>query len=484
MHNAKSIFKDYLNNSRIEFEKIKPGNVEFHNTVQVQLFDAKKNKLEKESITENIVNDFTGFSFLDVFHRFVDGDRWKNDASDRLFAYNNSDLFRCMVLTDDTSAEQAKFFYPLGNVIGYANRVETYSGDDKKRGTLNLSESTKNWIDAHTMQLKYVFDFPTSAANGTMKKIYWHNNLGMFNLLFTGNYFDVPNMFDTDISSGVGGLLLNCGSYFVALVGASMSSIENFTFAAIYVFDKSMNLKLKIDSYNDSNYATYKDQQCNIYAGKTILYADFGATMIKIDLSTLTVSTIAISIQANQVALSNNNYCISAVDDSTGDILIINNSPSTFNDKTLKRIDAATKQVKAETTFQTLGWANMCPDNANTSVWGLTPMSDGTWLVMLDGGNWTRLNADFSIKELNIFNYNDSWLMKRSGSNFLSGSTPSRETYAVRVDTTPKNTYGIGLQKAVANSPFAQTLLASPITKDSTKTLKIIYTFNITYPTF
>ena len=51
MHKAKAIFKDYKNDTEICFDRLKPDNAEFHNTVSVQLCDAKTGKLEKESIT-------------------------------------------------------------------------------------------------------------------------------------------------------------------------------------------------------------------------------------------------------------------------------------------------------------------------------------------------------------------------------------------------------------------------------------------------
>mgnify|MGYP001010534598 FL=1 len=48
----------------------------------------------------------------------------------------------------------------------------TYSGNDVLRVTVNKSQITRTNTDASGTR-HYVIDFPTSAANGTFKSIYW-----------------------------------------------------------------------------------------------------------------------------------------------------------------------------------------------------------------------------------------------------------------------------------------------------------------------
>lgn len=82
------------------------------------------------------------------------------------FTNNYSDTYIYLTDSDanpDPNAIQNR--YVVGNVVGYATK-NLYSGSDAQRGTINAAESvpTENGI-------KLVFDWPTHAANGTIKSI-------------------------------------------------------------------------------------------------------------------------------------------------------------------------------------------------------------------------------------------------------------------------------------------------------------------------
>lgn len=63
----------------------------------------------------------------------------------------------------------------IGNLIGYANEA-TYSGSDTLRGTINTAESCVT-----EKGIKLVYDWPTHAANGTIKSICFINeNLNIY----------------------------------------------------------------------------------------------------------------------------------------------------------------------------------------------------------------------------------------------------------------------------------------------------------------
>lgn len=84
----------------------------------------------------------------------------------------NYNWFNYLYLTDHDKPENVNEQRVMGNVVGYAHRNSTYSGDDTKRGTINRAE-TKFEVTDNKMKINFVFDFPTHAANGTIESIYW-----------------------------------------------------------------------------------------------------------------------------------------------------------------------------------------------------------------------------------------------------------------------------------------------------------------------
>lgn len=73
-----------------------------------------------------------------------------------------------MALTTGDIPEDPYDYFSWGNIIGYADGITPYSGSDNLRGSVNQSETTKITNTKH-----YVIDFPTNAANGTFRSIYW-----------------------------------------------------------------------------------------------------------------------------------------------------------------------------------------------------------------------------------------------------------------------------------------------------------------------
>lgn len=73
-----------------------------------------------------------------------------------------------LLLTSDSAAEAAATeILARGRVIGWTNKA-AYSGADVERGGANAAESA-----AGPTQIKYVFDWPTHAANGTFQSLAW-----------------------------------------------------------------------------------------------------------------------------------------------------------------------------------------------------------------------------------------------------------------------------------------------------------------------
>lgn len=76
----------------------------------------------------------------------------------------------CVYLTDSTMPESPsdEYLFP-GKLLGWANKT-VYAGADTMRGTPNI-----NLLDAQPNYTKWVFDWPTNAANGTIGSVGWAN---------------------------------------------------------------------------------------------------------------------------------------------------------------------------------------------------------------------------------------------------------------------------------------------------------------------
>ncbi|WP_035287963.1 hypothetical protein [Clostridium sp. KNHs214] len=157
--------KDYLTGEIISDKKNKEYNG-IKGKVLLEIFNAKTNEKVKEAYTENLIPDLY---FKDIFFRnFVNGVMGSGNSRSSY----NYDWFDYLYLTDHDKPETANEQRVMGNVIGYAHRNSTYSGDDTRRGTINRAE-TRFEITDNKIRINFVFDFPTHAANGTIESIYW-----------------------------------------------------------------------------------------------------------------------------------------------------------------------------------------------------------------------------------------------------------------------------------------------------------------------
>lgn len=74
-------------------------------------------------------------------------------------------------LTDSTQAESPQDEYLIpGKLLGWASKTSVYAGADSLCGTPNV-----NLLDAQPTYTKWVFDWPTNAANGTIASVGWGN---------------------------------------------------------------------------------------------------------------------------------------------------------------------------------------------------------------------------------------------------------------------------------------------------------------------
>lgn len=138
------------------------------NNLKVQLFNAKTGALEHEENSHNYLVPAID-DIMKAMSRLVitQGARYLNEG----FAVNARafDPFRYLVLTNNSDAvDTNESLFDSETVIGYAYKVQTYSGTDVLRGSINAVESNVNHDSA-----TYIFDFATDKSNGTFQSLFF-----------------------------------------------------------------------------------------------------------------------------------------------------------------------------------------------------------------------------------------------------------------------------------------------------------------------
>ena len=150
--------KDFKNNKETVLWKEKHG--EIRGIATVELFEHGKKVLEAK--TENIITS-AGYAFFKraMQTRMVSGTYFSSSLTD------SPNPFQAIRLYNINAPEIDEAFpdIPDSALVGYS-LVDTYSGSNTLRGTLNVNESFVSDNRFH-----YVFDWPTHAANGTFRTI-------------------------------------------------------------------------------------------------------------------------------------------------------------------------------------------------------------------------------------------------------------------------------------------------------------------------
>lgn len=137
----------------------------------IEIFDYETGEKIYEAETENVINESISklLFFESFFRRLMVGGNTGN-------GFINIP-FNTLILTDYNGAESSAEKYVKGTLIGWADKDTAYAGVDAQRGTINLTESEYTFnMQEQKITLKFVFDFPTNAANGTFQSIYWSRN--------------------------------------------------------------------------------------------------------------------------------------------------------------------------------------------------------------------------------------------------------------------------------------------------------------------
>lgn len=138
----------------------------FEGKLTVQLINAKSGKVEQEVESTNFAANHTI-----RYAKWLQKSVLKSGLSglgvaDTVYAPHLP--ANCIVLTDSTLAENPSTEWPMqGATIGWASK-STYAGTDIWRGTVATAP-----IEAGSDHVKWVFDWPTHAANGTIGSVGW-----------------------------------------------------------------------------------------------------------------------------------------------------------------------------------------------------------------------------------------------------------------------------------------------------------------------
>lgn len=177
MRKTISTKKNFLTGEFVELEKMKPV-APIRGVTTVQLFNEDGNLIEEtksENYVSKIVEEAQKQRMREVFC-LTAGDKGTGSGGERMISYKKlfNDYYQYnpisrLLLTNYEGAEDRENERLVkGLLIGQAYKIGTYSGDDTLMGTINTSESFSEKYHLH-----YVFDFPTSSANGTFSSVYF-----------------------------------------------------------------------------------------------------------------------------------------------------------------------------------------------------------------------------------------------------------------------------------------------------------------------
>ncbi|PRR84517.1 hypothetical protein [Clostridium vincentii] len=129
----------------------------------IEIFDDLTKKKIHEVKSENIINNLSNkYAFMDYYY-----ERIKGTTTSTVY----SAPFLYLLLTSYDGAEDAEIMAHRGALVGYAHKSTAYAGSDILKGTINTVETQLD-ISGNGL-LHFVFDFPTSAANGTFQSVWW-----------------------------------------------------------------------------------------------------------------------------------------------------------------------------------------------------------------------------------------------------------------------------------------------------------------------
>ena len=408
--------KDIRTGKITKQKKLKPIGLG-SNTCIIEMFEGEKKV--KEAVTHNIVNNYVNqIAFLRFFH-----DNCKQSSN-----LTTLNPFTNIILTDYEGEENADEVCVRGNVIAWANKSTTYAGTNPLRGTVNNAESELT-DRTQSGYLKYVFDFPTHAANGNINSIWWAYGGDSSYKLIGDAYLRKASdsTYPTDMCCD--------GSYVYAVRNTG----------TIY--------KMVMDSANAETISFTTSNLRGIeWDGTNFWLADNTTkTIYKCNTSFSVISTVALTVSENIIGIT-----------------LYNNKIFVSTTAALYRI-ALDGTVEARITAETLGF------QSNGIVGRAKANNKYLMCYGRNGSNYYYAFLDTNGNTMYLRDVTDESNIA-SVFCFVNNEYYTDSNFYIRY----KSTYR---EFAYLGSVGAHTKLPSTITKTNTNTMKVTYVFSIEMPT-
>jgi len=408
--------KDIRTGKITKQKKLKPIGLG-SNTCIIEMFEGEKKV--KEAVTHNIVNNYVNqIAFLRFFH-----DNCKQSSN-----LTTLNPFTNIILTDYEGEENADEVCVRGNVIAWANKSTTYAGTNPLRGTVNNAESELT-DRTQSGYLKYVFDFPTHAANGNINSIWWAYGGDSSYKLIGDAYLRKASdsTYPTDMCCD--------GSYVYAVRNTG----------TIY--------KMVMDSDNAETISFTTNNLRGIeWDGTNFWLADNTTkTIYKCNTSFSVISTVALTVSENIIGIT-----------------LYNNKIFVSTTAALYRI-ALDGTVEARITAETLGF------QSNGIVGRAKANNKYLMCYGRNGSNYYYAFLDTNGNTMYLRDVTDESNIA-SVFCFVNNEYYTDSNFYIRY----KSTYR---EFAYLGSVGAHTKLPSTITKTNTNTMKVTYVFSIEMPT-
>lgn len=129
---------------------------------KIELFDAITGKKTFEHEEHNMITNAYKKAYETIMSKVI-----LTDDFSAMYKYYPRDFSKGILLLNSTQTADANNFVPKGNLVGYASS-NGYSGSSTMRGSFNTSESVPL---SNPSGYKYVWDFTTNQANGTINTL-------------------------------------------------------------------------------------------------------------------------------------------------------------------------------------------------------------------------------------------------------------------------------------------------------------------------
>lgn len=411
---------------------------------KIELFDAITKKKTFETHGHNLFTNYGLERFKRMSHLLIGGQFGVNayfnennaygEASNCFIDQSDFGFMKYIYLTDNASAVSASDTVVPGTVTGYAGR-DPYTGTDTLRGSVNTIESF-----LLPGRFKAVFDFATDKGNGTHKTICW--------AAFTNTEYDTKRALDSYTDD------YRCTNAYAVVV----ESDDGYLYAALnsgtYLYKLDPTTLAVLATYTMAHTIYMPSDLFEVVGGVCYHTSSGGTTLYAQVLSTAAETSHALP------SLSNSYGCAAI-----GGYLYY-----TYNGYYVVRVNLSdlsyTSQYNA--TLATLTAYRMVRMGSNLyaiTQAGLIYSYDWSTNTATATGNSTPVSPRYIG---NVYSLSNLLYVISIASYYYGNST-----------RTTSRIMSINFSKSKANMITAK-LLDSPVTKNSSQTMKVTYTITIT----